>query len=145
MNGCVVLDAAGLDQFARQRPSTRFRSLLEVAWERERDVVVPAVVCAEVCRGAARTRAVEAALGRHRRERGQRPAVIVAPTDFALARQVGAILRASKAGTADMVDAHVVAVAASHGGGLVITSDPADITRLSATLPAARITTTRPD
>lgn len=144
MSGCVVLDAAGLEQLARQRPSGNFRALLQVAWERDRDVLVPAVVCAEVCRGAARTRAVEAALGRHDRGRGQRPAVLVADTDFALARQVGAILHASHASTADIVDAHVVAISAAHGGGLVVTSDSGDITRLAAAVPAVRIATSPP-
>lgn len=139
MSGCVVLDAAGLEQLARQRPSTHFRALLQVAWERDRAVVVPAVVCAGVCRGPARTRSVGSALGRHDRERGQRPAVVVTATDFTPARQVGAILHASGAGTADIVDAHVVAVAARYGGGLVVTSDAGDSARLAAAVPAVRI------
>jgi predicted nucleic acid-binding protein len=116
-----------------------FRALLDEAWERRRDVVVPAVVCAEVCRTAARTRAVEAALSRHEVKAGQRPAVQVVDTTFDLARSVGAILARSRAGSADIVDAHVVAVAARYGGGLIITSDPGDISRLADAVPAARI------
>lgn len=113
--------------------------MLAVAAEREREVVVPAPVCAETCRGVPRTRAVEAALGRHVRQRGQRPAVAVVDLDLDLAKQVGAILYAAQAGSADLVDASVVAVAVGRGGGLVITADLADIGRLAATVPAVRI------
>lgn len=141
MNLPVVLDSAGLDALASARPSPAFRALLAEAWARERDVIVPAIVCAEVCRTAARTRAVEAAIGRHDRSVGQRPAVRIVDTTFDLARSVGAILARSRASSADIVDAHVVAVAARHGGGLVITSDPEDIARLADAVPAARILT----
>lgn len=137
----VVLDSAGLDALARQRPPAAFRALLAEAWERGCDVLVPAVVCAEVCRTAGRTRAVEAAVQRHDRRRGELPAVVIVDTTFDLARSVGAILARSRAGTEDLVDAHVVAVAARHGGGLVITSDPGDIARLADSVPAARILT----
>ena len=102
---------------------------------------MPALVCAEVCRTAARTRAVEAAVSRHDRRAGQRPPVRIVDTTFDLARSVGAILGRSRASTADIVDAHVVAVAARHGGGLVVTSDPDDISRLAGAVPAARILT----
>lgn len=62
-------------------------------------------------------------------------------TDFGLARQVGAVLHGAGAGSADLVDAHVMAVCARRGGALVITSDPADIMRLAAAVPAARVIT----
>lgn len=137
----VVLDAAGLEQLATARPSARFRAVLAIAAERHREVVVPAVVCAEVCRGAPRTRAVEAALGRHERARGERPAVAVVDTDLASAKQIGAILHAAGAGTEDLVDAAVVAAAVSRGGGLVVTADPRDIGRLAGVVPAVRIMT----
>ncbi len=137
----VILDSAGLDALANARPPTRFRALLGEAVERRREVLVPAIVCAEVCRTAARTRAVEAALGRHEGAAGERPAVRVVDTTFDLARSVGSILARSRSGSADIVDAHVVAVAARHGGGLVVTSDPVDIARLADAVPAARILT----
>ena len=139
----VVLDSAGLDALSSSHPPVAFRALLGEAWERQRDVIVPAIVCAEVCRTAARTRAVEAALGRHVESAGERPAVRVVDTTFDLARSVGAILARSRSGSADIVDAHVVAVAARHGGGLVVTSDPDDISRLADAVPAARILTRR--
>jgi|SRR2546421_7361871 predicted nucleic acid-binding protein len=139
----VVLDADGLDALADPSPPDAFRALLREALDRGRDVLVPAVVCAEACRGPARTRRVETALARHRPTRGQRPPVAVVDTDFVLARQVGAVLYGAGAASADLADAHVVAVCARRGGGLVITSDPDDIARLAAAVPAARVVTRR--
>lgn len=137
----VVLDADGLDALADPAPPNALRALLREALDRGRDVLVPAVVCAEACRGPARTRRVETALARHRPTRGQRPPVAVVDTDFGLARQVGAVLHGAGAGSADLADAHVVAVCARRGGGLVITSDPDDLARLAAAVPAARVIT----
>ncbi|MDN5930347.1 MAG: hypothetical protein L0I24_04680, partial [Pseudonocardia sp.] len=104
----VVLDADGLDALADPVPPAAFRALLAEALARGRDILVPAVVCAEACRGVARTRQVETAVARHRPSRGQQPAVRVVDTDFALARQVGAVLHGAGAGSADLADAHVV-------------------------------------
>jgi predicted nucleic acid-binding protein len=135
----IVLDADGLDALAEPLPPTPFRALLREALDRGRDVLVPAVVCAEACRGPARTRRVETALARHQRSRGQRPPVAVVDTDFNLARQVGAVLHGAGSGSADLADAHVVAICVRRGGGLVITADPDDIARLAAAVPAARV------
>lgn len=135
----VVLDSDGLDALASTRPPTVFRALLEEALDRGREVLVPAVVCAEVCRAPARTRQVESALRRHGPDRRRHPPVEVVDTDFALARHVGAVLHGASAGSAEIVDAHVVAVCARHGGGLVVTSDPGDIERLAQAVPSARI------
>lgn len=137
----LVLDADGLDALADPVPPNAFRALLREAFDRDRDVLVPAVVCAEACRGTARTRRVEHALARHRPARGQRPAVKVVDTDFSLARQVGAVLYGAQAGSTHLAGAHVVAVCARHGGGLVVTSDAGDLDRLAATVPSARIVT----
>ncbi len=135
----LVLDSAGLDALCGEVPSPTVRALLEEAWRLDRDVLTPAVVCAEVCRGAARTRRVEALVSRQgARGRPWQPVQVVV-TDFALARQVGAVLHGAQTGSADIVDAHVVAVCADRGGGLVLTSDPADIERLAAVIPSARI------
>lgn len=135
----LILDAAGLEQLAAERPSPRFRALLAEAARRDRDVKVAAVVCAEACRGAARTRRVEAALARHGSRPTDQPAVDVVPTDFVLARQVGAVLHAAGSGSADIVDAHCVALGVLAGGGVVATSDPDDISRLAAGVPAVRL------
>ena len=53
-------------------------------------------------------------------------------TDRSWARLVGAILSAAGAGSEDLADAHVVAVATEAGGGVVVSGDPADMTRLAA-------------
>jgi predicted nucleic acid-binding protein len=137
----VVLDADGLDALAAQRPPETFRALLAEAWRRKRDILLPAVVCAESCRGAARTRAVESALGRHRPGAAQRPPVEIINTDFDLARRVGSVLHSAGASTSDIVDAHVVVLAALRGGALVVTADPGDIARLAQAVPSARIVT----
>lgn len=138
----LILDAAGLAGLAASRPPDRLRALLAEAHRRGREVLTPSLVCAEVARGRARTRAVEAALARHERSRGERPAVRLVDTDFGLARQVGAILDASGSGSERIVDAHVVAICLPYGGGLVVTSDPDDIAALASAVPAARIRTT---
>ena len=140
----VVLDAAGLAELSDPHPSDRFRALLAEAARRGREVVSPTVVCAEVARGRSRTRALEAALSRHRAGRGERPAVRLVDTDFRLARQVGAVLDTAGAATEMVVDAHVVAVCVPAGGGLVVTSDVDDIAALATAVPAARIRAVRP-
>jgi hypothetical protein len=67
--------------------------------------------------------------------------VRVVVTDFDLARRVGSVLHAANSDSSDIVDAHSVAIAAMHGGGIVVTADPADIERLASSLPAVRVVT----
>lgn len=140
----VVLDAAGLEALSATKPPERFRALLAEAHRRGREVIAPTLVCAEIARGRARTAALEAAVGRHDRARRERPAVRLVDTSFGLARQVGAILEAAKAGSAQIVEAHVVAVCVVSGGGLVVTGDPSDVVTLAEGVPATRIRTTGP-
>jgi predicted nucleic acid-binding protein len=137
----VVLDSDGLEALSEAHPPPLLRALLQEAWARHRDVLVPAVVCAEVCRGVARTRRVENVVARRNLTGGQRHPVNVVATDFDLARHVGAVLHGAQASSRDLVDAHVVAVCALYGGGLVITSDSGDILRLAAAVPSARVVT----
>jgi predicted nucleic acid-binding protein len=137
----LILDADAVDALSERVPPERLRALLTEAWRRRADILVAALVCAECCRGAGRTRAVEAALSRHPRGGGARPAVRVVPTDFDLARRVGAVLYGARAATGDVVDAHSVAIAAVYGGGIVVTADPDDIERLAAAVPAVRVVT----
>jgi predicted nucleic acid-binding protein len=139
----IVLAAGGLDELSKTKPSDAFRALLREAWKRDREVFVPAVVCAELARGVNRTRALEATLSRHDGASGQPPVSIV-DTDFDLARLVGSILFAGNVGTEDLVDAHVVAVCAMHQGGLIVTADPDDIHRLAQGIPAVRVITCSP-
>lgn len=106
---------------------------------------MPAVVCAEVCRGVARTRRVETLVSRKPHDHPwQRPVAIV-PTDFDMARLVDAILHGAQVGSRYLSDAHVVALCSRYGGGLVITSDPDDIRQLAAAVPSARIIVRTPD
>lgn len=138
----LVLDAEGLVAFSAAAPPESIRALLGEALGRGREVLTPTVACAEVARGVARTRALEAAVSRHDHSRGEQPALRLVDTDFGLARRVGAILDAAGVGSEGMVDAHVVAVCAPAGGGLVVTSDPVDIMALAAAVPAVRIRVT---
>jgi predicted nucleic acid-binding protein len=135
----LVLDAEGLDAICDPHPTPVIRALLREVLMRNREVLVPAVVCAEICRGVARTRRVETVVSRQ--GHGRWHAVRVVSTDFMLARQVGAVLHGAGAGSRDMVDAHVVAVCAVYGGGLVVTADEEDIQRLAAAVPSARVVT----
>ncbi|MGH8909592.1 MAG: PIN domain-containing protein [Egibacteraceae bacterium] len=113
---------AGPDSPARRR----IREAINAAVRIRRDVVVPTVVLAELCRGPRRTQLVDAVLAREER------AVRCRDTDRHLARYVGAVLHASNADSNDMVDAHVVAITAEAGGGVILTGDPGDLTRLAA-------------
>ena len=54
----LVLDAAGLEALAADRPPDILRALLAEAHRRGRTVIAPTLVCAELARGRARTRAL---------------------------------------------------------------------------------------
>ncbi|MEZ5383362.1 MAG: hypothetical protein R2754_16390 [Microthrixaceae bacterium] len=95
------------------------------AWRLNREVIVPAVVLAELYRGSGRSQLVDAALSRE-------VGVVVRSTDRQLARMVGGVLVASGRGSEYLADAHVVAVAVESGGGLILTGDPTDMVALSA-------------
>jgi len=130
----VVLDAGAFDHLDAST-GAGLRALLRRMAERGGEVSCAAVTLAEVCRGVARTRRVEAALARDRR--GQR--IRVVPTDVRLAKLVGMILHTTESGSDRLADAHVVAVCAGHDGAVVVTSDPDDIAALSVAVPGTRI------
>ncbi len=90
-----------------------------------REVVVPAVVLAELFRGPRFNAVVDSCLARE-------SAIDVAVTDRQMAKMVGGILGATSANSRDLADAHCVAVAVQAGGGVVLTGDDADLQRLSA-------------
>ncbi|MFF5034576.1 type II toxin-antitoxin system VapC family toxin [Nocardia salmonicida] len=141
----IVLDSDGLSALCEPKPPARLRALPAEAKARAAEVLVPAVVCAEVCRGVARTRRVETLVSRKPHDHPwQRPVAIV-PTDFDMARLVDAILHGAQVGSRYLSDAHVVALCSRYGGGLVITSDPDDIRQLAAAVPSARIIVRTPD
>lgn len=130
MSLSLVLDAEAMSSFARQR-GRRFREVraaLEAARRLQRDVVTPAVVLAELYRGGGHNQVVDACLSRETWIR-------VRDTDQTLARYVGAVLAAAGAGSADLADAHAVAVAVESGGGVVLTGDETDVDRLAAPYP----------
>jgi len=99
---------------------------MEAAARTGQDVVVPTLVLAELYRGAGRSHLVDALLARHEK------AIACRDTDRNLARFVGAVLHAAGAGSEYIVDAHVVAIAAESGGGVLLTSDADDLGRLAA-------------
>jgi predicted nucleic acid-binding protein len=123
----LVLDAAALSSLGNQRGATfkEVRAALEAARRLERDVVVPAVILAELYRGPRHNQTVDACLSRE-------TAIQVRDTDRQFARLVGGVLTAAKTGSKDMADAHVVAAAIDAGGGVIITGDEDDLRRLSA-------------
>ncbi len=135
MNPAVVLDAAAFDVLD-SRAGAPLRGLLREAATSGSPVCCAAVTLAELCRGVARTRRVEAALAR---EYGGRR-VVAEPTDVPLAKLVGSVLYHAGADSSMIADAHVVAVAASVAdAAIVVTGDPSDIRRLADALPGARI------
>lgn len=135
----VVLDAAAFDSLDSQR-STGMRALLRRAIDDGDEVRCAAVTLAEVCRGVARTRGVEAALARRRG--GQR--IRVVPTDERFAKLVGAILHDTGFGSERIADAHVIAACATVDTALVLTADPDDIAALATAIPGTRIVTRDP-
>lgn len=138
MTAHVVLDAGAFDVLDTAA-GTKVRAILREAALRRHEVACAAVTLAEICRGAQRTRRVEAALARQ--HGGQR--VRVVHTDERLAKLVGAILHDTANDSAFIADAHVVAVCARADAALVLTSDPDDIMKLSSAVPGVRITTHR--
>lgn len=134
-----VLDAAAFDELDTAG-GAGLRGLIMRGIAQGADTFCAAVTLAEVCRGTARTRRVEASLARDRG--GGR--IRVVPTDERLAKLVGAILHDSGAGSAFLADAHVVAVCAGADRAVVVTADPDDIARVANAVPGVRIVTRAP-
>jgi predicted nucleic acid-binding protein len=127
MTRCVVPDAEALAALAG-RPGPRgleVRAALRSAHRLQREVVVPSVILAELYRGPRHNALVDACLSR---ETG----IQVRDTDRPLARIFGGVLSAAQVGSEYLADAHVIAVAVELGGGLVLTGDPEDLSRLAA-------------
>ncbi|NOY93601.1 MAG: PIN domain-containing protein [Deltaproteobacteria bacterium] len=124
---CVVLDSEALSALAgrNSKRQREVRAALAVALRLGREVIVPAVVLAELYRGRGRSALIDACLSR---ETG----LAVRDTDRAFARLVGGILATASIGSEMMVDAHVVAAAVERGAGLLLTGDPGDLEKLAA-------------
>lgn len=127
MNRCVVLDAEALSVLGGP-PGPRcdeVRAALRAAARLGRDVLVPAVILAELYRGPRHNQVVDACLAR---ETG----IEVCDTDRSMAKLVGGVLASAEVGSEFLADAHVIAVAVAAGGGLVMTGDVEDLERLAA-------------
>jgi predicted nucleic acid-binding protein len=122
----LVLDAEALSRLARPGlDRAAIRAAMDAANRLYRTVYVPAVILAELYRCTGHNSIVDACLAR---ETG----IQVRDTDRGLARLVGGVLAAARAGSEDLADAHVVATAIDAGGGVVLTGDPGDLERLAA-------------
>lgn len=123
----VVLDAEALNALlvSGHRGRRTVHRHLEVARRMDREVCVPSVTLAELYRGVARSRALDALLART-------DDVMTRDTDPRFARLVGAVLHEAGAGSVLLADAHAVAAAVDAGGGVVLTGDPNDVGRLAA-------------
>lgn len=124
----LVLDAEAMNALLdeRHRASTRVRRALRAAHRLGRDVVVPTVILAELYRGAGHNHAVDSLLSR---EGG---ALLLRDTDRMFARLVGGLLAEARVGSRHLADAHVIAAAVESGGGVIVTGDPSDLTRLAS-------------
>jgi predicted nucleic acid-binding protein len=122
----LVLDSQGLSEAARGAPVVR--ELVRNARSEGAPVVVSAVTLAEVLRGHPRDAAVHLLLGGCRVDS-------VSPQ---IGRSAGELL--GRTGRKDTVDAVVIATASMLPGPvLVLTSDPGDLTALSAGVPGISV------
>jgi len=120
MNG-LTLDAGAL--IALERNDRRVIALLARTLERGLRVTIPATALAQAMRNPAR----QVRLSRLIRQ----PGTDLVPLNGPDATAVGLVL--AKTGTADIVDAHVV-VCAQRARQAILTSDTADLRRISPSL-----------
>jgi len=123
----LVLDAEAVSALmdARHPNERAVRQSMEAARRLGRDVAIATVTLAEFYRGPGRNAALDAMLAR------EGIGLLLRDTDRQLARLVGSLLAEAGAGSALIADAHVVAVAVEAGGGVVLTGDPRDLSRLA--------------
>ena len=123
----LILDSQAIGELARARdgalPGVALAAL-KAALHTDSDIVVPAAVLSEQYRGGRHDQLLDACLSRW-------PSIGVVNTDRSLARTVGNLLGRYRLGSEHHVDATVVATALAAGGGLILTSDPGDLERLS--------------
>lgn len=124
----TVLDAEALNAVLTQgHPARRqVRRSLEAAQRLRGGAWVASVTLAELYRGVGRSRALDSLLVRM-----TAGGLRLRDTDQGFARLVGSVLAEAGAGSELMVDAHAVAVAVEDGGGVVITGDADDLSRLA--------------
>lgn len=126
MTRVLILDAEPLSVLARESGPefAEVHGALEAARRLHRDVIAPAVILAELYRGAGHNHVVDACLSRS-------SFIDVRDTDRTFARLVGSVLTAANSGSENLADAHTVAAAVEAGGGVVVTVDGDDIERLA--------------
>lgn len=124
----LVLDQAAVSALAEPPSNSQrqVRRAMTAAARLRRDVTVPTVILAELYRGAGRNQMIDSLLSR------EVEALELRDTDRVLARLVGGVLAAASAGSEDLADAHVVAVAVEAGGGVILTVDEDDLIRLAS-------------
>ncbi len=134
MTGRLVLDSEAMSALGGQRSPRQeeVRAALRAAARLRREAVLPTTVLAELYRGPRHNQMVDACLSR---ETGIR----TRDTDRAFARLVGGVLAGAKADSRLLADAHVVAAAVEAGGGVILTGDPDDLTRLAGPYPTITI------
>ena len=127
MSSVLVLDSEAMSALGgpKTKRKAEVRAAMVAAVRLSREVVVPAVVLAELFRGPRFNAVVDSCLARE-------SAIDVAVTDRQMAKMVGGILGAADASSNDLADAHCVAVAVQAGGGVVLTGDDTDLRRLCA-------------
>lgn len=131
----LVLDAEAVNALLdpRHRSERKVRQAMEAARRLRRDVAIATGTLAELYRGAGRNQALDALLARQSGlARQSDDGLVLRDTDRSLARLIGAILAEARADSALFADAHPVAVAVEAGGGVILTADPDDLTRLAA-------------
>ena len=130
----LILDSEAISRLAR-RPSNvgTVHAALTAAQKAGWPVRVPAAVLAEQYRGGRHDQPIDSFLAKQAR------VVKVVDTDRALARTVGNLLGKHGRGSADHVDATVVATAIRLGGGIILTCDQGDVEALSEGLPGITV------
>jgi predicted nucleic acid-binding protein len=125
----VVLDSQGLWAVTKNDDEDA-RAVLAASSRSGRPVIVPAAVLAETLFGDERDARVNQVLKK----------IEIVPVTDAIARSAAKLKRlARKSGVASTIDAIVVATAEAVGGGVILTSDPADIRALADVVTDTRI------
>lgn len=124
----LVYDAGALIALDRGKPNHAFAALHAVATAAGINPAVPAAVIGQVYRDGARQARLSRFLGEF---------ADIHPLSAEQAKAAGVLC--GRAGTADVVDASVVLLAARLGA-IIVTSDPGDITKLiEAMVPAPNV------
>lgn len=129
----LILDAEAVSALAHGPVARRasVRAALVAAQRVGADVSVPAAVLAELYRGSRFNAGVDAALSRE--------ALLVLDIGRRVARIAGGVLVAAGSGSADAIDAFVVASGVDRGGAIVLTGDPDDLGRLAGPYPVIKV------